>query len=122
MFFSLPQDSRGVAVGGILRLGVSKADNRAMIRILFDREVAFVCGTSLSRADLSAFFTDECVRVVYDNTAELVADEKGLLSKAKEVLGPDAEKYRFFKAQIVNQGIQIGECLVRTPVRKTILL
>ena len=85
---------------------------------MFERDVAFLSGTSLALADLSAFLTDECVRMVYDNTAELVDDGKGLVFKAKKVLGPDAEKFRFFKAKIVNLGMHIGECLVRTPVSK----
>jgi hypothetical protein len=82
---------------------------------LFDREVAFVCGTSLARSDVSAFLTDNCLRVVYDNTA-LVDDGNSLVSKAKDALGPGADKLRFFKAKIVHLGTQIGECLVRTPV------
>jgi hypothetical protein len=50
---------------------------------------------------------------------ELVDDGNSFVSKAKDVLGPDAEKFRFFKAKIVNLGMHIGECLVRTPVSKT---
>jgi len=112
-------DIKNVATGGILRLRVSKNDPKDNLRILFDRSVAFLFGTSLQNCDLEVFFENENVRFAFDDRNALDPRNPAVV-RAKELLqDPDSDKLVFYAADKVFIGNFVCECLGRIPVSCT---
>lgn len=104
-----------IATGGILRLLVSKNDPKGNYRILFDRKVTFMLGTSLENCDMEMFLQNGNVRVAFDEDKMLDSLDPAVV-RALDLMQSAVGNFSFFNAEVVFIGNHVSENLNKAPV------